>query len=655
MFISPSGFRTWLFCVLAGVLAGGCGGGGGGSSPASGQALTAAYYPSANLDTWAYDGTSSSASKPFFDTISVTGTRSVLGTTTSVFLEDNPEGSGVPLEQYYVANSRAFTFFGNNDPTDLLDAAIVPADEMVFGVPLNSHSLFNKSGLDVGQDLDSDGRNEKFDTRATATFEKFESLVTTAGTFSSAAKFTQTATVTIHYSHGGTATGTSTSTQWRIPDVGLIKEIDSSSLNGTTSLDTLDIRGYRLNGVGVGYLAPQTLASGIAYAISDETQPGRSAIGSDGTNFLLASRQQTNIPNVSALSKWTARLVLADGTAQSPFDLGPVDANWGSEAAIAFDGSNYMVLTDTTTGTSGASGIVAQRVSPTGNLIDAAPGIPVASSAINPAIAFGNGAFLVAYVTPTVRTNVFARFIQTSGSVGSEFTIHTGTGIQGFPSVAFDGTNFLVAWERHDSDIAPETADIFGVRVTPLGTTPSGIFSISTAPEAQNFPQVSCEVTTCFVIWTDRRNFPGVTYNTVPGPGDMYGSRISSFDALLDGPTSTGGLAIATGVTANSGYPALTFTGTEYIVAWSRGAFVNNPGGATGIYAARVGTNGSINLGPASTGVAISGPPVSASRMFFVSLTSSLNGTLVTWLNNTELSGTTKSISGALVYPLANQ
>jgi hypothetical protein len=112
-----------------------------------------------------------------------------------------------------------------------------------------------------------------------------------------------------------------------------------------------------VGGAAAGYLAPHTLAAGIADANSDETRPGRQALGTDGANFLLVNRQQTNIPSPTPTSKWTARRILADGTVQAPFDLSTADSNSAAEAAIAFDGTIYLVLTNTNSGTSGASGI----------------------------------------------------------------------------------------------------------------------------------------------------------------------------------------------------------------------------------------------------------------------------------------------------------
>jgi hypothetical protein len=220
--------------------------------------------------------------------------------------------------------------------------------------------------------------------------------------------------------------------------------------------------------------------------------------------------------------------------------------------------------------------------------------------------------------------------------------------------VAFDGTNFLIAWERHDNDGTPQSYGILGARVAPSGTVLKDSLSVSAAGEAQTYPQVACDGANCLVIWVDRRSYPGESYSFSPGPGDIYGTRVSGSDTLLDGPADTGGLQIATGITANAGYPALAFTGGSYLAAWTRGSFVNNPGGPTGIYLKRIAPDGTVASSAAAAGVALSGPPVEATRLFFVSMAGGTNSALVSWLNNIETVDTTKSISGAVVYPTAS-
>lgn len=87
------------------------------------------------------------------------------------------------------------------------------------------------------------------------------------------------------------------------------------------------------------------------------------------------------------------------------------------------------------------------------------------------------------------------------------------------------------------------------------------------------------------------------------------------------------------------------------MAVWVTGSFSNSP--PAGIFTARVTTNGILLDGPPEAlGLTITGPPPSASRYVHPVIFSSGENSLVTWVNNSETSGTTKSIKGALIFPL---
>ena len=85
----------------------------------------------------------------------------------------------------------------------------------------------------------------------------------------------------------------------------------------------------------------------------------------------------------------------------------------------------------------------------------------------------------------------------------SGITVSSAANGQGWPFVAFDGTNSLVA--RYDNR-SSNYSDIYAARVTPQGTVldPSGI-AVSTVTGYQDAEGVAFDGTNFCVVWDDYR------------------------------------------------------------------------------------------------------------------------------------------------------
>lgn len=631
-----------LFASLAGCGGGGGGGGDGGSSPTEPTGIPETYYPVSVGARWTYEVTSSSSAASYIDDMEITGTRLISGVSAWVFRESNPEGDGVASEDYYAKDARAFTYLGSSPTLDGLDSVIGSYDEMRFDGTFSASPLLSRTNVDIGLDLDGDGVNDKLDAQINGVVEGYETLVTNLGSFSNTARLRYDFTGSFKLSSAGTVPFSETLLEWRAPAVGAIRQSLQTNVLGSTEYDTIESQGFSVNGMVAGVLAPRELLGGLASADSDTTRPGRPGLASDGTRFLLVSNRPT-----ATGRQWIGQFVSADGQPQGAVEISPSPDLWGPPS-VAWNGSAYLVITDA----GNAFGMRAQRISGTGDVLDPYPGIDLAPDASSRALAAGGGLWLAVYTRTSIPGTLFGRIVSGSGVAGGEFAVATGISTLQFdpPAVAFNGQDFVVVWESVAAPADPSTTDLYAIRISPQGMiVDAAPFAISTATEAQFWPQIACDSTNCLVTWVDRRNFPGQNYNFSPGPGDMYGAFVTKTGTVLNGAPATGGIPVALGVTANAGYPGLAYTGGEYVAAWSRGAFANNPGGPTGIYAARISIDGSaITTAP---GIAVSSVPEEATRYVYPTLAASSSGVFAVWLKNIEVAGASKSIAGTLIWP----
>ena len=177
-----------------------------------------------------------------------------------------------------------------------------------------------------------------------------------------------------------------------------------------------------------------------------------------------------------------------------------------------------------------------------------------------PAIAFDGQNFLVAWqdgsaATSAPSSNVYASRITPDGEVldpggipvSVSSSLHCGPA-----SVSFDGQNYMLVWDcTADSGADDSTWELFCARVTPSGQV--------LAPGVQ-------QLTTGSDCWGNRPvgiSFDGsdflVVYRTKSSL--IRGLRVSTSGTSLDGPT---GFTISD----NGKYPSVAFDGTNYFVVW---------------------------------------------------------------------------------------
>lgn len=276
--------RTVILCcavlLLLPLLAacGGGGDGGGPDQPKEGLGDIGNYVPLAQISTWSFQGTDITTGRPpipYSNTATISGTKSVGGVVATVLSETNPLNAGAPEDNYYTKDRHGLTFHGNNDPTDVVTAQLVPHQAIRF--PLETGSTFeeiNRKGLDLGKDLDFDGSNEKIDLVSIVTVKGFESVSVPAGTFSNCARVETRATTTvIASSNGARVTEEATQTMWFAPGVGRVKLVTQIG-NQTWTEELTSFSTVAPTSLTIGSPLPSHVEQNTASSYSLDVVPG---------------------------------------------------------------------------------------------------------------------------------------------------------------------------------------------------------------------------------------------------------------------------------------------------------------------------------------------------------------------------------------------
>ncbi len=254
---------------------------------------------------------------------------------------------------------------------------------------------------------------------------------------------------------------------------------------------------------GVAALALFALANSPARTAGTAAAPGGQwdpALAFDGTNTLGVWQDDRAAGSIFGGRVTPGGAVLDQQGI--PIALAPNDQR---QADVAFDGANYLVAWRDERST-GAMEIYAARVTTGGAVLDSG-GIPVSTGGCcrhSPAVASGSGTSLVAWVGPgSTYTDIRGARLSPEGVVLDPISIQIsdGSSWEWNPAVAFDGTNFFVVWRDERSS----PGDIYGTRVTPDGVAldPEGI-RITTGAAAW-FPTIAFDGTNYLVVWSNNQ------------------------------------------------------------------------------------------------------------------------------------------------------
>jgi hypothetical protein len=575
-----------------------CGGGGGGGpsgttgppppsasvtgnrlAPSSGPGDTQRYFPLDPGDSWLFNATTTDvrAASPAGDlTLVVNGTKFVLNQNATVLTQTSPVIANGSIDNDYFASAGGISFLGNSDATDPITPQIVPYAQLLFPVSISAVSTITGKNLPLGKD--SAGNPITLDFTQTIANADVETVAVPAGTYTNALKQVTTISGTaVDGSQSILVSGSETS--WLVPGIGIVKDITVGGAASTSYTQEADLKGYVVAGKRHGFGVPTLLSPQTNFSFSGNLP---AAIGSDGNNFLLVTQQVTSTSG-SADFHWIATVLRPDGSVASSVDLAsvpPFSGNW-SFAAVGFDGNNYLVIYGETN-----VGINAVRLSAAGAILG--PAVPLAAqsgvSANTPfALGFDGSQYLLVYLQQATNAVLVAgQFLSpaTGQPTGAPFLIAPNGGNQTDPALAFDGINYLVAWQETAS------AATLGLNVARVSTSgvvldPVPLNLFGQLPGLAGYipiiPSIAFDGTNYLVAYRDSRPVLG-------GSATVSAARVSPAGVLLDGSPTTPGISVTMDKTLQIGRVSVAFLGTEYWLVWDQSMLSS----ASQLFAARI-------------------------------------------------------------------
>ena len=281
------------------------------------------------------------------------------------------------------------------------------------------------------------------------------------------------------------------------------------------------------------------------------------AVAAVGSTFLVAWRDiREGFPTLAVF----ATPIASDGTVQDPSGI-YFSSSRGTSSAPALAPSAGRIFVAWADNRLGLLDIFGARMTTGGTVLDPA-GVTVSTLSTaqrDPAVAFNGTNFFVAWEplggTPRVRGVLVGpggRLLKGT----SLFLSAAGYVVEENPAVASDGSQFLVVWRGFNE--ARDSYDILGVRVDASGAVAGSPFSITTVAGNEQRPAVAWTDSSFLVTWEDDRN--GVDL-------DVFANRVSSSGTVLDGP---GGRAVVTAA-GDQDNPDVAGHGNGALVVWEDG------------------------------------------------------------------------------------
>lgn len=274
---------------------------------------------------------------------------------------------------------------------------------------------------------------------------------------------------------------------------------------------------------------------------SDSTSSGGMAF--DGTNYLIGILGDRVSPN-----SITAQLTSTNGSlVGSRISLGVS----GGMPLFAFDGTNYLMVWSNTT----KDTVYGQFINTSGNLKGTHFLIATNATFSPPkggCIAFGDTTYMVVYKENNI--NYGQRINKSGGLIGTPTQISFNEA--GDNIMTYDGTNYLVAWWAHNTNLY-----LYGQFISKSGVLVGSNFIIDGPHINDNSPSMAFDGSRYLVVFrgNPETNSACLFARFVTTSGSVATNRITVCDS-----------------TKNPGFPSISFDGSDFLITWADNFFTSS-------------------------------------------------------------------------------